>query len=128
MHPAFVPRGGAAVPVTFVNAATWPDMRGQLEPRAGAFADASGFEPRPGRHLLLPAPDGALAGVLLAIEDADEDHKDPFRPGALPGILPAGIYRFANAPHDARLGALAFAFGTYRFARYRKADGREARL
>jgi len=43
-------------------------------------------------------------------------------------LLPAGAYRFANAPHDARLAALAFALGCYRFARYRAAEGKEIRL
>ena len=46
----------------------------------------------------------------------------------MPGLLPAGTYRFANAPHDARLAALAFALGTYRFARYRKAEDKDIRL
>src|SRR5207248_7088602 len=63
MHPVFLPRGHSAttVPVTFVNAATWRDLRGRLDARARAFADAAGFEPKAGRHLLLPAADGALA-------------------------------------------------------------------
>jgi leucyl aminopeptidase len=43
-------------------------------------------------------------------------------------LLPARTYRFAEAPPDARLAALAFALGSYRFARYRKADEPMARL
>jgi len=128
MHPALTPRRGAGVPINFVSAATWSERRARLDPQAAAFADAAAFEPRPGRHLLLPGRDGALAGVLFALETADEPHKDLFRPGALPGLLPGGTYRFADAPHDARLGALAFALGTYRFARYRKPDDKEVRL
>jgi len=31
--------------------------------------------------------------------------------GLLPGVLPAGTYCFANAPHDALLAALGFALG-----------------
>ena len=54
--------------------------------------------------------------------------RDLFRPGALPGLLPAGVYRFANAPHDTRLAALAFALGSYRFSRYRKAERPDVRL
>ncbi len=46
----------------------------------------------------------------------------------MPGLLPPGVYRFANAPHDARLAALAFALGSYRFGRYRKNDARNVRL
>src|ERR1043166_9628094 len=48
--------------------------------------------------------------------------------GLLPGVLPAGVYRFANAPHDARLAALAFALGSYQFARYRKDKQKAVRL
>jgi leucyl aminopeptidase len=116
------------VPVTFVTAATWRELRDRLDARSRAFADAAGFAPGAGRHLLLPAADGALAGVLFGLEDADDPSKDLLRPGALPALLPAGTYRFANAPHDTRLAALAFALGSYRFARYRKAEDKEIRL
>src|SRR5262249_44701760 len=37
-------------------------------------------------------------------------------------------YRFANAAHDQRLAALAFALGRYRFSRYRKQDDKSIRL
>ena len=42
--------------------------------------------------------------------------------------MPDGVYRFANEPHDARLAALAFALGSYRFTRYRKAEKRQVEL
>jgi leucyl aminopeptidase len=129
MHPVLFARGETpAVPVTFVTPATWKTQQAALDGPARAFADATGFEPRAGRHLLLPGPDGALAGVLFGLEGADDAAKDLFGPGALPGVLPAGSYRFANAPHDARLGAMAFALGTYRFTRYRKGDDKNVRL
>ena len=129
LHPAFAPRGTAGgVPVTFVSSSTWGELRTALDARQRAFADAAGFEPRRRPLLLLPGADGALAGVLFGLEPADDPTQDLFRPGALPGLLPAGTYRFANAPHDTRLAALAFALGTYRFARYRKAEDKEVRL
>ncbi len=130
MHRVFLPRGRAAatVPVTFVNAATWPELRESLDSRTRAFAEAAGFEPKAGRHLLLPAAQGSLAGVLFALEPPDDPNKDLFRPGALSGLVPAGAYRFANAPHDSRLAALAFALGCYRFARYRKQEEKEVEL
>ena len=130
MHPVFLPRGQAAttVPVTFVQPASWAEQRDRLDLRARAFADAAGFEPKAGRHLLLPGPEGTLAGVLFALEGADEASRDLFRPGALPGLVPAGAYRFGNAPHDSKLAALAFALGCYRFSRYRKQDEKEVKL
>ena len=118
----------AAVPVTFVTAASWAEIRNRLDARSRAFADAAGFEPKAGRHLLLAGPDGALAEVLFGLENADDPVKDLLRPGALATLLPEGTYRFANAPHDARLAALGFALGSYRFARYRKVEDRTVRL
>ena len=43
-------------------------------------------------------------------------------------MLPAGAWRFANAPHDARLAALAIALGSYRFTRYRKGAAPDLQL
>jgi leucyl aminopeptidase len=129
MHPALLARGTApAVPVTFVTTADFSEYRAGLDARARAFVDAAGFEPKPGRHLLLPDTDGSLGGVLFGLEPAGDSHYDPFRPGALATLLPAGVYRFANSPHDPRLAALAIALGSYRFARYRKSDGRDVRV
>ena len=130
MHAVFLARGQAAatVPITFVNASVWAVMRERLDSTERAFAEAAGFEPKAGRHVLLPAADGGLGKVLFALESVDDPHKDLFRPGALAGLLPAGVYRFANAPHDARLAALAIALGCYRFARYRKQEYKEIRL
>jgi leucyl aminopeptidase len=130
MHPVFLRRGQIAstIPVTFVNAASWGDIRDGLDSRARAFADACRFDPSPGRHLLLPSPEGGLSGVLFALEGGDDPNKDLFRPGALCAVLPPGAYRFANAAHDSRLAALAFALGSYRFTRYRKPDDKELKL
>ena len=66
--------------------------------------------------------------MLFGLEEANGKACDLFRPGALPGLLPAGVYRFANAPHDTRLAAFAFALGSYRFNRYRKADAPDVTL
>ncbi len=137
MHPlippvsqVFIVRGqkSPTVPITFVTTSTWGELREQLDPRVRAFAEAAGFEPKAGRHLLLPAAEGELAGILFGLEPAEDPTKDLFRPGALPPLIPAGSYRFANAPHDSKLGALAFALGCYRFSRYRKPDAKEHKL
>ena len=116
----------AAIPIWFVTPANYPELRERLDAGVRTFADAANFEPKPGRHLMLPGASG-LGGVLFGLEAANEP-KDPFLPGLLPQQLPDGVYRFANEPHDARLAALAFALGSYRFTRYRKAEGREAKL
>ena len=130
MDPIFVTRGAAdAIPIWFVTAATYPEVRKVLGAELCGFADAAGFEPKAGRYLLLPGKNGksALGGVLFGLEAADET-PDPFLPGRLAQNLPDGTYRFANDPHDARLAALAIALGLYRFTRYRKAEARAVKL
>lgn len=129
MHPLFATSDeGPAVPILFVSRANFDDTTRSFDPREQAFVRASGYEPKPGKHLIVPAADGQLARILFGIESADAPGKDLFRPGKLADILPPGIYRFGNAPNDARLAALAFALGAYQFTRYRKADARKIKL
>ncbi|MDI3470176.1 MAG: Peptidase B [Pseudolabrys sp.] len=125
MHPFFAPTGATAIPLHFVTAATLNAVAGKAG--ASAFAKAADFTGKPGQSLLVPGKGGELAAVLFGIE-AGAGHADPFLPGRLAGILPPGTYRFANAPHDARLAALAIALGSYTFTRYRKANGRTLKL
>jgi leucyl aminopeptidase len=127
MNSIFITAGTArANPIWFVTTANYPELRERLDADACGFADAVGFEPKAGRHLLLPGKNG-LAGVLFGLEAAGEA-RDLFLPGRLPLQLPDGIYRFANQPHDERLAALAFALGAYSFTRYRKSEAREVKL
>ena len=128
MHPAFAQSGGAPVPIWFVTTESYAQVRDELAPAARRFAETAQFEPKAGQSLLLPGADGALSGVLFGLEPADKADKDRFLPGRLPSLLPAGTYRFANAPHDPRLAALAFALGSYKFTRYRRAEANGAQL
>ena len=128
MHPQFAAVSeGRGTPIWFVHAGNADTVLQAFGDRERSYAAAAGFEPTPGKLLLLPKLDGKLAGVLFGIE-APGGAIDPFRPGQLVNMLPAGIYRFANAPHDARLAALAFAIGAYQFTRYRKAEPSNVRL
>src|SRR6478672_8956508 len=117
-----------AIPITFATKSTWDTIAAALPAGMRQFALANGFAGKPGACLTLPAADGAIAQVLFGIEDEAAKSRDLFRPGTLPGLLPPGVYRFANAPHDTRLATLAFALGCYRFGRYRKADSPDVRL
>jgi leucyl aminopeptidase len=127
LHPSFLPQGTDATPIWFVTANTWPEVRDRLAPASRAFAEAAGFKPDAGSHLLLPGEGGALGGALFGIEKSATG-TNLFLPGKLATILPAGRWRFASPPHDARLAALSFVLGLYRFTRYRKADAKEIKL
>jgi leucyl aminopeptidase len=117
-----------AIPIIFATKTTWSAIARELPEQARQFASANDFTGKPGKCLTLPGPDGKIAQVVFGLEDETAKSRDLFRPGALPGLLPPGVYRFANAPHDVRLATLAFALGSYRFGRYRKADKPDVRL
>jgi leucyl aminopeptidase len=126
MHPMFAAAGSAgAIPIHFITTKTWPQFRESLDPATRAFAQASGFEPKAGQFVLLPGGNG-LAAVMFAVEDSAK--ADRFAAGKLPGVLPAGTYRFVNPPGDGRLAALAFALGAYKFSRYRREDKTEGKV
>jgi leucyl aminopeptidase len=129
MHSVFETAPAAsAIPITFATKASWEAICAGLPGPARQFALAHGFKARPGACLVLPAADGKIAQVVFGLEDEAGKSRDLFRPGLLPGLLPPGVYRFANAPHDTRLATLAFALGSYRFGHYRKVDAPEVRL
>ncbi|MDB5569658.1 MAG: Leucyl aminopeptidase [Hyphomicrobiales bacterium] len=113
-----------ALPVWFASTDTWDEVRGGLSPAASAFAKASGFEPTPGRVLTLPNAAGGLEGAVMGVERKGARWRDPLLAGKLAGALPAGVWRFANAPGDApralELAALGFGLSAYSFRRYRK--------
>jgi leucyl aminopeptidase len=105
-----------AIPIWFVSPQNFPAVREEIGALAAGFAEASGFEPKPGRLQLLPGPEGKLAGALFG-----EDPSDPLQAGKLATGLPPGAYRFARPPARAELAALAFLLASYRFDRYKAA-------
>ena len=117
-----------AIPIWFVSKANFAAVTGKLAARDRNFIKAAGFEPKAGQYLPLPTAGGELSGVLFGLEAADDPRRDLFLAGKLAGLLPTGTFRFANAPHDARLAALGFALGAYSFLHYRKGTDRKVRL
>lgn len=118
-----------ALPVWFATPDSWEEVSAALPATARAFAAAQGYAAAPGKGLLLPGPDGALAGAVFGLENPDARHVDPFLAGSLYALLPDGVWRFANAPRDPQMAVLAMALAGYAFSRYRsKAKSRELRL
>jgi leucyl aminopeptidase len=121
MHSVFRAPGVNSIPIHIATPDTWDAVKQTLDPAAVAYAEAAGFEPKAGKHALLPGGDG-VAGVLVGADSERRPARDRFALGRLSPLLAAGTYRFAEAPGDAKVAALAFALGTYSFARYRKSN------
>jgi leucyl aminopeptidase len=115
-----------AVPVRLLTPATFETWRREAPPRDAAWAEATGFDARPGTQCLLPDGDGRLAAVLAS----GDPQQDPFVLGELAQRLPPGDYRLAEALDDATASdaLLGFALGAYRFTRYREGEARTVRF
>lgn len=89
-----------------------------LLPAQRAWAEANGFDGQRGRLLALPGNDGALAGHLFGLGEAED------RPAMVTGLAGAalgpGTYRLEGNYGDPTLAAIGFGLGAYRYDRYRK--------
>src|SRR6476661_950909 len=121
-------RGSEALPIWFVAAKDDSQLQGLTEIQRNWF-EARGWSPKAGAVLLLPNESGGIAGALLGTGGEDWASQSPLLPGALPGALPPGDYRFASKLPDPELATLAWLAGCYRFGRYKtENNGKPKRL
>lgn len=128
MHSLLADASPAAIPVHVVAKPGLPALLESLTAQGRRFAQAQGFAARPGQFVVLPDEQGAIAAVLLGVEPGDARRRDPFAPGRLAAVLPAGDYRLAGDIGDSTLATLAWLLQAYRFDRYRKPAPVSARL
>lgn len=96
-----------------------------LDEQALGWANANGFSGKSGEVLVLPGPDGKIAGALFGT--GPEGEEASLDCGALARSLPQGDWRFAQSPRDPALAALGLVLGGYRFTRYGKKPGEALR-
>ena len=121
-------RGSEALPIWFVAAKDDTQLQGLTEIQRN-WVEARGWSPKAGAVLLLPNESGGIAGALLGTGGEDWAEQSPLLPGALPGALPPGDYRFASKLPDPELATLAWLAGCYRFGRYKtENNGKPKRL
>src|SRR4051812_12002626 len=127
-HPLLATDASPSMPIWLATEECLAGVLAGLSPTARAFAAAQNFDAKAGNHCLLPAADGALEGVLFGIEADPKGEVDRLLVGKLPTVLPEGTYRFATAPAEPALAALAWLLGSYRFTRYRERAPKAVRL
>lgn len=108
-----------AVPIHCLTKGGLAALAGRLPPAALRFAEAAGFDGKPGSHLLVPSPEGNLGLVLFGTGGAQES--EPYAFAALSAALPAGTYEIATplGPIEATAASLGWVIGRYGFRRYR---------
>ena len=122
MPVTFAADAADARPVHLVTRAGFAGLA--LDAAASEWAAANGFAGEEGKLLLLPGANGGVAGALFGVAEGGGGFA-PLATGALARQLPAGAWRFAEAPAGAELALLGLALGGYAFSRYRKAERRD---
>jgi leucyl aminopeptidase len=115
-----------AISIDAVTVDCLPGVIGGLPPAAAGWLGGTGFSGAAGEVALIPDGAGGIASALFGLGKAS--HMPSLLPGRLPGVLPAGTYRFGQGFDDLPLASLAWALGAYRFTRYRTATAEPRRL
>ena len=126
LEDLLLPAGAAAVPVRLIASADDAGLKELSEAERG-WVKAQGWSAKQGSVLLLPDGKGGISGALLGTGGSDWAAQAPLLTGVLPGALPEGDYRLASDLPDPELAALGFLAGSYRFSRYKSADGAKPR-
>lgn len=126
MHASFVRSARLATPLHAVTTAGLKGFLARLSKRDAAALKATGFAARDGELKLLPSASRGLAAAVLGLGEGE----DLYALAHFSEQLPAGAYRFADVPEaqGGTNGALAWALGTYQFARYKNAKPQGAKL
>ncbi len=111
-----------AVPVRLVHIEGVEPLLAELGPVARNTAKATGFEGHFGQILLVQDGAGGLTSVAYGIGKSGSD-QTPFGLARLATGLPSGDYVFESALAQPDVTLLGLALQTYRFERYRKAEG-----
>ncbi len=91
-----------------------------------AWVKAAGFSGAAGETVLLPGPDGGLAGAVVGLGAGPAG---PWAFGGLPNSLPQdSIWHLAHADAHAAAATLGWGLGAYHFAAFRKPSRAPARL
>ncbi len=91
-----------------------------------AWANVNGFSGQAGRTLLLPGPDGSVAGALFGV--GKESGRSALGAGALARALPSGNWYVAGSVPQPDLTMLGLVLGGYEFTRYGKKSGTRIRI
>src|SRR5262249_4200338 len=101
-----------SVPIWFARNDRWT-AEAPLSGAQRAWLNAVGFKGAARKHVLLPGPDGALAGAVLGLGLGEAGAGDPMNKpelalGLLASVLPPGCYHLADPLAEPELAAVAW--------------------
>jgi leucyl aminopeptidase len=126
MQVSFAKNAKGAVPLHAVRAVDFRRWLATRPKREAAYLRSVEFAAKDGELRLVPDAQGNIASAVLGLGKGE----DILALATFSESLPAGTYRFADVPEElgGATGALAWALGTYEFARYKKPKPKGAKL
>lgn len=129
---AFADGEEGALPLWLIGEGTALDDVAGLDVAQRAWLAAQRFTGAAKKQVLLPRPDGGVAGAVLGVgKGASGEPSGPpeLLLAQMASSLPPGTYRLAGKPPSAELAAIAWGLGAYRYGRYKSSqNGAGARL
>lgn len=110
------PAKGKAIPIHFVAPKDLEKQREGLSVVQRTWLASQGFAARPGSFVVVPGASGRPDCVLAG---KPADGADPFSPGRLASLLPAGHYAFAGGLEKPDLAALGWLLEAYQYDPFR---------
>lgn len=119
-------RAAKATPVVVIHSDNYDAYLAHADARTRVWLSATEFRAKPHTHALVPAPEGAIAQILVGVKDAG----DVYALSHLPFALPPGDYAISTHHDvlDEYAAALSWGLGSYQFTRYRKNNRSPANL
>jgi len=121
MPPRFAAPDAPSLPLHVVEEAVLAEWRAARPPAEAEWLNATGFAAGLGEVVLLPGPDGRVAGAVAGYGTAGERARGRFHLAGAAARLPEGVWHLQTALAGAELAAeaLGLLLAAYRFDRYR---------
>ncbi len=115
--PRFADPTPDAIPVLPVTGIDDPVLADRLSPAQRTWLTATGLKGAPGSHTVIPAEDGRIACVVVALGTPEARARTRFALGAVAAAVPGGTYRLDDrlSSDDRAEAALGWLLAGYRY-------------
>jgi len=126
--PAFADTDAPSLPLHLIAEGEADQFAALLPAPARTWLAGQGFTGAAGQLVLLPTPEGGLAGAAFGLGGAQARARGRFALAQAAAALPEGNWHLEGTPDNPEEAALAWLLASYRFDGYKTARPQKARL